>query len=64
MESMFYGCNKLTELNINNFNMTNVTSYASMFQSVPTTVKITTNTDTANWIKEKFPAYESCLNII
>ena len=61
---MFNECYKLVELNIKNFNMTNVTSYASMFQSVPTTVKITTNTDTANWIKEKFPAYESCLNII
>ena len=48
---------KEEELDITNFNVENVTNWSTMFGSVPTTIQITTNQNTANWIKENFPSY-------
>ena len=57
MQSMFTGCRNLTELDISKFNLENVTDWTGMFLSVPTTVKITTNESTKNWILDQFPTY-------
>ena len=54
---MFFQDTSLKELDIANFNVENVTDWTSMFTSVPSTIQITTNQNTANWIKENFPSY-------
>ena len=40
-------------INLQNFNMSNVTSYDSMFYSVPKSVAITTNQAAKDWLEEK-----------
>ena len=57
MYYMFYGCYNLRVLNISKFSTQNVTNWAAMFGGVPTTVKITTNQSTKDWILDKFPTY-------
>ena len=54
MSEMFYSCNKLQNLDASNFNINKVTSWTNMFTSVPSSIKIKTNNDTATWIKENF----------
>ena len=57
MYYMFYGCYNLRVLNISKFSTQNVTNWAAMFGGVPTTVKITTNQSTKDWILDQFPTY-------
>ncbi len=57
MSYMFTGCRNLTELDISKFNIEHVTDWTGMFSSVPTTVKITTNQSTKDWILDQFPTY-------
>ena len=54
MNSMFYHCSNLTSLDISNFDTTNVTNYSYMLSSVPSTITIKTNANTATWLKERF----------
>ena len=58
---MFFADFSLEELDITNFNVENVTNWSTMFGSVPTTIQITTNQNTANWIKENFPSYTNII---
>ena len=58
---MFYSCKNLKSLNINKFDIQNVTDWTYMFMSVPSTVKITTNQNTKDWILEKFPSYTNII---
>ena len=61
---MFYGCGSLEELKINKFDMANVTAYEGMIGNVPSTLKITTNSSTGDWLQEKFPDITFTLNIV
>jgi len=53
MYSMFTGCSRLTNLNLQNFDMSNVTSCNLMFNGVPRSVAITTNQAAKDWLEEK-----------
>jgi surface protein len=57
--TMFFYSKNLTNINMRNFNTENINDYDRMFTGVPTTVTITTNQATKNWIKEKFPEYNN-----
>ena len=57
MQFMFQRCNSLNYLDLSNFNVQNVTDCKSMFTNVPTTIQITTNQSTKDWILDKFPTY-------
>ena len=57
MYYMFYGCYNLRVLNISKFSTQNVTNWAAMFGGVPTTIQITTNQSTKDWILDQFPTY-------
>ena len=54
---LFWECSSLETLNISNFNIQNVTDWTNMFLNVPTTIQITTNQNTKDWILDKFPNY-------
>lgn len=54
---MFYICKGLKELDISDFDISQITNYQYIFTMVPSSIKITTNESTANWLKEKFPEY-------
>ena len=65
MGYIFYMCESLTSLDLSNFDTTKVTTYTSMFNSVPSTIMINTNEATATWIKEKFTNItDANLNIV
>jgi len=53
MGSMFSGCSGLMSINLQNLDMSNVTSYNSMFSSVPRSIAITTNQAAKDWLEEK-----------
>ena len=57
MWHLFWECSSLETLNISNFNIQNVTDWTNMFLNVPTTIQITTNQNTKDWILDKFPNY-------
>ena len=57
IENMFGDCLQLTQLNIINFNINSVIDFYYIFNNIPTTLKIITNQNTANWIKTNFPTY-------
>ena len=52
---MFRACSSLTNLDIRNFDFTNVTSYSNMFTGVPKDCLIIVKDDTAKtWLTSKF----------
>ena len=55
MFNMFGNCGKLQYLDIQNFNIVNVTEWTGMFLGVQSNIEIITNTDTEAWLREKFP---------
>ena len=59
IENMFGDCLQLTQLNIINFNINSVIDFYYIFNNIPTTLKIITNQNTANWIKTNFPTYKN-----
>ena len=54
---LFAQSNNLRVLNISKFNTQNVTDWTNMFMAVPSTIQITTNQSTKDWILDKFPNY-------
>ncbi len=54
---LFAQSNNLRVLNISKFNTQNVTDWTNMFMEVPSTIQITTNQSTKDWILDKFPTY-------
>ena len=64
MWHLLWGCSNLMELDISNFNTQNVTNWEGMFSYVPTTVKITTNQSTKNWILDQFPTYTNITTVV
>ena len=54
---LFAQSNNLRVLNISKFNTQNVTDWTNMFMAVPSTIQITTNQSTKDWILDKFPTY-------
>jgi len=53
---MFSGCTKLTKINLKNCK-THPSNYSNMFQNVPTTVEIITNSTFASWLQSTFSSY-------
>ena len=53
MYSMFESCSSLTSLDLSKFDTSKVTDYSNMLSGVPTSIKITTNQKTNDWLKEK-----------
>ena len=57
MSNMFYDCSGIISLNLQNFDMTNVTRYSDLFgyrdNWVPKSVAITTNQAAKDWLEEK-----------
>ena len=51
MWEMFLGCSNLTKLDLSNFDMSNITGSTNMFSGVPSTIKIKTNSATAEYLK-------------
>ena len=57
MRGLFNGCTKLNTLKLNKFTTSQITEpmyYNAMFESVPTTVQITTNSDMKTWLETNF----------
>ena len=57
MRGLFYNCTKLNTLKLNKFTTSQITKsvyYQAMFQNVPTTVQITTNSDMKTWLETNF----------
>ena len=57
MRGLFYNCTKLNTLKLNKFTTSQITEpvyYQAMFESVPTTVQITTNSDMKTWLETNF----------
>ena len=61
MSGMFQECTELTQINISKFNTQNVTDWTNMFMAVPSTIQITTNQSTKDWILDKFPNYTNII---
>jgi len=54
MSIIFYGCSSLTNLNLSNWNISSVTEYSYMFSDVPSSIKITVNSnEMKNWLIDK-----------
>ena len=57
---LFEGCSGLKKIDIRNFSFDNVTSYSSMFSTVPTNCKIIVKDDNAkSWLKSKFSSFSN-----
>ena len=57
MRGLFYNCSKLNTLKLNKFTTSQITEpvyYQAMFESVPTTVQITTNSTMKTWLETNF----------
>ena len=55
MQSMFYNCSSLTNLDISNFTFDKVTNYTGMFTNVPNNCEILVKSQTEkDWITSKF----------
>ena len=67
MRGLFYNCTKLNTLKLNKFTTSQITEpmyYNAMFESVPTTVQITTNSDMKTWLETNFADWAGNITIV